>query len=426
MIAALSACGPEERADDENDSRESLPAVCGLAAEDFCEMRAAEAPAPTCGLAERDDAQTDSSNMMTVFANGMAFPMPFIAVNAGLYFPLPYIESALAGAWPDIEAASFLRGINVVSRGPVGMEAMFTDGAAGEGEPRIALVSIGAGLSRGPFNISAGLGVVTAGGLNYFCLTDLGHLLGFAVSRAGPDALSISAWDPPGISEHGSRAARAFLRPFLTLHADLLFMGDDEGYFILDTYTDMKIAAGPPFFRRGAGGLPEYVQRADLYDLNGDGIPEIILHWDVTMLSRWGTGHVLFVYADGAYEEVAELWLHRFYRCADGHVYLYQGDFGIYTGDFGSISRVTFDADGRMRLELALEKTSCPAGVTVSADGRSLFIPSDEYSEMLFGDALWDYLYGEGFPVFALLPGEPGKPLFPIGPLGPQSVMGWP
>ena len=114
---------------------------------------------------------------------------------------------------------------------------------------------------------------LTVGQAKYFALEDLSDFLGFTIDMASNDIISINT-NEPSISEYGRKVAEAFLSQHLTL------FGGDENLFNWDEITLGSVT--PRYFLQGDGTeLGMYPHRFILYDFNNNGIPDILIQYDV-------------------------------------------------------------------------------------------------------------------------------------------------
>jgi len=127
----------------------------------------------------------------------------------------------------------------------------------------------------------------------------------------------------PFVSEYGRQVAEDFLSSFL-----------DNGYYCQEN---------------------EYiVWDYRLYNLDGSGIPAIVLAWGRD-ISRWNN-QTLYIYGSGGFAAVGDIWLHIFYRSNQGELFLYSGDLGTYSGLFGRFYSVVPYDDG-LHLKLLYSET---------------------------------------------------------------------
>ena len=191
--------------------------------------------------------------------------------------------------------------------------------------------------------------------------------------------------------------AEEFLQPFLTLRSERE-PGNWTVFF--DPDTGEKIELRLPFYQDGI-----FVQQYRMFDLTGDGIPAIVLHWDRLDLSRWGAEQFLYMYHDGGFVQIAEIGMHIFYRSGQGEVFLYTDRCMGYSGLGATLHSVVF-GDGAPRLELLL---------SIGRDdelGESVFYVSEELVGM---DEEARRLYWNNSPAFSD-PGRTDEPLFTIRP----------
>jgi len=252
-------------------------------------------------------------------------------------------------------------------------------------------------ISRGPFYNSAIIDAFIINDRPYMSLYSVGQVVGYsAYWEAQSNTFHIDTHEP-ALSDYGRQVAEEFLRPFLTLHSEHIW----HYRVVLDPDTGDEIEFGLPFYRDG-----RYVQRYDLFDLTGNGIPAIVIHWDILYMSRWGAGQYLYVYQDGGYVQVAKIGMHIFYRSSQGEVFLYTDNCLGYSGTgHRTIHSVILD-DGNPRLELLLSSE-------LDSESREhVFYISEKLADM-DEEALRHFW--RNVPVFNV-PGRPDEPLFPIRP----------
>jgi|GEM_PF-3032812 len=203
-------------------------------------------------------------------------------------------------------------------------------------------------LSRGPFGMGVDMDAFDVDNRLYADLRSVGHAIGFeALWDAQSNVFRINTFEPT-ISEYGRQVAEEFLSQFPTLHYEMRWLHDASSWAFFDPATDQEVEVemNELFLQNYI-----YVQRYDLFDLNGNGIPEIVIHWDSLDLSRWGAGQYLYVYNQGSFERVADIGLHIFNRSSQGDVFLYSGDLGSYSGLSGRTYSITMDDNG-LHMEL--------------------------------------------------------------------------
>jgi len=232
-------------------------------------------------------------------------------------------------------------------------------------------------------------------------LRDLGQIVGFDTHwYALSNAFHIDTHEP-NLSDYGRQAAEEFLRPFLTLHGERVWVMDESRGVLLDINTGEEIEMRLPFSQDR-----NIVQRYDLFDLTGDGIPAVVLHWDYWAGSRWGAGQFLYVYQDGGFAQIAELGMHVFYRSSQGEIFLYIDHCLGYCGSGRrTLHSVVLD-DGNPRLELLISSE------WDGQSGKHVFYVSEE---LLYMDEEALRSFVRNAPVFSV-PGRPDEPLFPLRP----------
>jgi len=176
-----------------------------------------------------------------------------------------------------------------------GAGRVIQDATVGRGTgPVIGGVRMGAVTAR-PLGTHAGLAFADIGGRNYFCLLGFGAMSGERVSQnAATGAITIET-RVPTISERGLAAAREFLGQdqFRGLFETIMVWRLHEGCWrAFDIVTDEMLS------------LDRVYTNYRLFDLNGDGIPEIIL--TVFNINEQGVRvQELFAYSDGEYRRIA-------------------------------------------------------------------------------------------------------------------------
>jgi len=160
----------------------------------------------------------------------------------------------------------------------------------------------------------------------------MGQIFGFdTLWDASEKAFHIDT-NEPSITTYGRQVAEEFIGQFLSLRYSVRWIHDENRFALVDPETDIEVdVALESFYYREDERA--FAFRYFLYDLNNDGVPEIVVQWGRDE-SRWNA-QTLYVYKDGAYEAVGEIHLHIFYRCQQGELFLYSGDLGKYTGNFG-------------------------------------------------------------------------------------------
>ena len=251
-------------------------------------------------------------------------------------------------------------------------------------------------LSRGGIAEYALLEAFIINARPYMSLWDMGLVLGYYTYWNAQSNTFYIDTQEPALSDYGRQVAEEFLRPFLTLHNEHIW----QQLVVLDPDTGEEIEFGLPFYQDG-----RYVQRYDLLDLTGDGIPAIVLHWDVLDMSRWGAGQYLYVYQDGSYVQVAEIGTHIFFRSSHGNVFLYTDrELGKFVGAISLHSVMFGDGDPRLELLLSSEWDS--------ESREYVFYISEELADM---DEEAIRYFWRNAPVFSV-PGRPDEPLFPVRP----------
>ena len=199
------------------------------------------------------------------------------------------------------------------------------------------------------------------------------------------------AWDPPELSEHGIAAARDFIRQFgIILDLDVALGRINGGFAAFDRRTWQELEIELPSIRP-YGIADSFI----LHDLDGDGIPEIVIVWNHGMEVGVPFTNTLHVYANGGYVEVFESHTGIYFmECDMGYVYLVES---FWTSEW---HRVTFD-DGRIRIgKVAVEDREFANGVTAREGDATRFFDRDEFGAMV-GEGDWEHLRGD-FPEFAL------------------------
>jgi len=139
-----------------------------------------------------------------------------------------------------------------------------------------------------------------------------------------------------------------------------------------------------------------------LYDLDGSGIPAVVLTKGREM-SRWNN-QTIYMYVPGGpgFVAVGEIGLHIFYRSEHDKIFMYSGDLGMYSGLFGCFYSVEIYENGLRFQPLICEKWDADSFYPSFYIGSTLA----EMSE----DELADFL--QQFPM-PTMP-DTGEPLYRI------------
>jgi len=231
------------------------------------------------------------------------------------------------------------------------------------------------------------------GGQHYFALCSLAAVLGFAVEYADDGTAWISTHEA-NISEHGRQVAAQFLSEMPTL-------------FYLD-WSEQTLET-TPFIRpwgyfEGEGEEYELYSRFyptwfTLHDFNDNGIPDFLIRysavgWQGELLQTT----YLFMYIDGAYQEVMVFWAWGgIFADAHGSISTMEG---THQTGFARVQRISFDNADRPVVEMIIEP------FWIHEDG------SDEawakHWEQYWSN--WDY--------FApTVPGQPNEPMIAVRPI---------
>jgi len=252
-------------------------------------------------------------------------------------------------------------------------------------------------LSRGGFAEYSLLDAFIIDNRPYMSLWDMGLVLGYYTYLNAQSNTFYIDTQEPSLSDYGRQGAEEFLCQFLTLHSEHIL----QRRVVIDADTGEEIEFGLPFYQDG-----RYVQQYGLFDLTGDGIPAIVLHWDIPDISRWGTGQFLYAYQDGGYVQVAEIGMHIFFRSRQGEIFLYTDRCLGYVGTgHRTLHSVVLD-DGNPRLELL-----------ISTEWDNELRDYVFYARKELADVNEEALryFWRNSPVFSV-PERPDEPLFPIRP----------
>jgi len=264
-------------------------------------------------------------------------------------------------------------------------------------------------LIGGAFGTQAQLDGFAINNRLYVNLRTMGRALGFDVwGGVHTNFIRINTHEPQ-ISEYGRQVAEEFLEQFLSLRYRVRWIYAENRFALecRETGAEIEIASGSFYY---CAESRSFVHSARMYDLNGDGIPEIVVQWGPDE-SRWNN-QTLYVYMNGGFEAAADIWLHIFYRCVQGKVFLYSGDLAGYTGQIGRFYSVVMDGSG-LHLELLFSEYLC------WQEGDMMAHSSGALVDVLGEDGIRGYL--SQFPM-ATHPLRTGEPLFPIRPFGMGDI----
>ena len=155
------------------------------------------------------------------------------------------------------------------------------------------------------------ISALLVGESKYFALEDLADFLGFSVETETDDTIVINTHEA-NISEYGHMVATEFLSQRLTL-----FQWDEATFEMVE----------PRFFSGWGGdeGIYLYPHRFILYDLTGNGIPVILIRYDVPPMAM-RRRYDIYMYINGGYTPVGELsgW-NELYRDSSGRIFVAEG-----------------------------------------------------------------------------------------------------
>ena len=194
-------------------------------------------------------------------------------------------------------------------------------------------------------------------------------------------------------TEHGRNVAREFLRGLRIVSdpAIRIVMRDNGELAAFDAWQEVEMEL-PLMGRHG------FAYGYTLFDLNGDGIFEIVVLWNHAMEVGAPFVSTLHVYSNGEYIDVRSMDSPRFYGCDQGYIYLQTGSWG-YEG----LNRVTF-VDGGIRFTFVAEFDNVgwgwPIEITARGDGITRVLQEYEF-DALVESSDWEHMRGD-FPEFAL------------------------
>jgi hypothetical protein len=225
----------------------------------------------------------------------------------------------------------------------------------------------------------------------YVNLRSMGRALGFDVIGGVHTNFTHINTNEPQISDYGRQVAEEFLRRFPALRYEWYSVRDESRFDVLDPETGLGMHLTPEDFYY-CEETRHWVHNYFMYDLNGNGIPEIVVQHG-SDISRWNA-QTLYIYRNGSFEAERDIWLHIFYRCAQGEIFLYSGDLGHYSDLHGNFWAADMDENG-LHFELPY-----------ADDGGWLENVNDALEQL----------------PMASHPLRPGEPLFPIRPFRMSDI----
>ena len=231
------------------------------------------------------------------------------------------------------------------------------------------------------------------GGQHYFALCSLAAVLGFTIDYAEDGAAWIDTHEA-NISEYGRQVAAQFLSEMPTL-------------FYLD-WSEHTLET-TPFTRpwgyfQGEGEEHELYSRFypawfELHDFNGNGIPDFLIRYSgVGWQGELLQSKHLFMYIDGAYQEVMVFWAWGgIFADAHGSIFTMEG---THQTGFARAQRISFDNVGRPIVEMIVEP----------------FWMHEDYSDEAWEEHWERYWYNWDY--FApIVPGQPDEPMVAVRPI---------
>ena len=332
-----------------------------------------------------------------VTVKGRSFSAPAWEADGNLYFGIRDIAYMLDGtqAQFDVEESRHNPGFYYLGWGrysPTGTEM------AGAGsEPVQAIIAREAGNVFGNIDIYSlyishpvigytNLDYAYINGENYFNIFSFAGVAGFSASGNPADGsilISVLEMEEPEMSETGLRLARKFLLQYRSLYEEFSSLPQEPSVY----------------WKNGS-----VAYRYRLYDMNNDGIPEILMEW-----VEQGTGDhwkELFAYADGEYTHIALLGQSSFAYplwYSQGQIYSY---YSMPMDANDILQTITFE-DGAVKTNHVVNVSfnwgdsgeddlymDSPTTITFTADGASYTTTDDEFQAMVRDGTYSDPLSG--------------------------------
>jgi hypothetical protein len=185
-------------------------------------------------------------------------------------------------------------------------------------------------------------------------------------------------------------------------HSEFTKFVEAENRFVYIDEAGDEISVALPYIIGG-----NFARSYDIIDFGGDSLPIILIHWDIIDLSRWGAHTISYAFdenfvfdTDGTFIDSKYYSMPPvYYVSSQGEIFEYIGDFGMYSGLFG-----TFGA-----LHTRLEEDYMIR--EIFQDNDTVFIttyPFDTMDEDAVRAFMSDLIANPDNPPF---PGRPGETL---------------